>query len=86
VIPKGNRIISIGDALSQLGNVSFLPRIHETTANESISGRAYRQDWKTLQKIINGIFFWQKDHCRMAFYNDLLRARAMTRKYKAEKL
>lgn len=42
MIDNTPRWIKIGDALSQLLNVALLPRHKETTANESISGRAHR--------------------------------------------
>lgn len=51
-----------------------MPRHQDTTANESVSGRAYRENWK-LRKAINTLFFWQEDHCKMAYENDVQRAR-----------
>ena len=44
------RLIKIGDALSQLANVTLLPRHRETTANESISGRAHRLGWRRTER------------------------------------
>jgi hypothetical protein len=38
--------------------------------NESISGRSHREDWR-LKKLINAILFWQVDHCKSAYNNDL---------------
>ena len=68
----------IGDALSQLGNVVWpFWSVRDTSANESISGRAHRQDWKKLKRIINLLFFWQEDHCKAAYDADLERARAL---------
>ena len=69
------RIFKIGDALSQLANVALLPNHADTCANESISGRAYRNGWR-VQKVINWIFFWQDDHCKQAYLYDLERAKA----------
>ena len=71
-----SRIVKAGDALSQFVNVAFLPKHHETDANESISGRAYRQDW-AIRKLINILFFWQEDHCKEAYFADVDRARAL---------
>ncbi|WP_439561165.1 hypothetical protein [Roseinatronobacter sp.] len=71
------RIGKIGDALSQLGNVAFLPRHRETTANESISGRAHRMGWRVEWWIdLPFRLFGQRDHCRKAYYKDLERAAA----------
>ena len=38
-------------------------------SNESISGRAYREQW-AIRYIINLIFFWQNNHCRGAYNAD----------------
>ena len=60
----GKRIWS---AFSQMLNVVFLLG----HPNESISGRSYREPWPTAHKLINKMFWWQKDHCRSAYTNDL---------------
>jgi len=70
------RLIAIFDALSQLANVALLPRLHETTPNESISGRAYRQGWVRTVRVIDFLFRWKEtEHCRRAYENDVERAR-----------
>lgn len=38
-------------------------------ADETLSARAYRRDWKIFQRLINRLFFWQENHCRQAFEN-----------------
>ncbi|WJJ93985.1 hypothetical protein [Neopusillimonas aromaticivorans] len=69
------RLIKIGDALSQLANVTLLPRHRETTANESISGRAHRCGWR-VERFIDWLFSpWERDHCRRAHEKDIERAR-----------
>lgn len=73
-----NRAYKIGDALSQLLNVAFLPDVHKTTANESVSGRAYRCGWTFVQKVIDLIFSpWEKEHCRLSHEADVARARRL---------
>ena len=70
------RLIKVGDALSQLINVALLPRHHETTANESISGRAYRCGWKKTQHFIDFVFTpFERNHCRLSHEADLKRAK-----------
>lgn len=70
------RLIKIGDALSQLINVAFLPRVSETTANESVSGRAYRQSWVKTVFFIDWLFSpWEDDHCQKSHEADLKRAK-----------
>lgn len=71
------RLVMIGDALSQLGNVAWpFWSVRDTSANESISGRCYRER-RAFRHVINALFFWQDDHCRIAFEADLARARAL---------
>ena len=69
------RIIKIGDAVSQLLNVTFLPRHQMTTANESLSGRAHRERWR-IECWIDALFFWQRNprHCERAYLSDVERA------------
>lgn len=64
------RLRMVGSALSQLGCVLFTWDVTTTNPNESISSRAYRLD-TNLKSFINGIFFWQKDHCKSAYDYDL---------------
>lgn len=75
-----NQLIVIGDALSQLLNTVFL----RGEANESLSRRCHRRvvmektehrGWKVARLVINGVFFWQNDHCKLAYEKDLERAR-----------
>ena len=69
------RIIKIGDALSQLVNVALLPGHRQTTANESISGRAHRMGWRRIERVIDAVFSpFERDHCRRAHEADLARA------------
>jgi hypothetical protein len=75
------RWLKVGDAVSQLFNVLILPRHKETSANESISGRAYRQGWKKTEKMLNFLFLWlEKDHCRLAYETDFKRAKDFIKK------
>src|SRR5690625_1722868 len=40
-------------------------------ADETLSSRAYRtlykRRWRVIMRVINGIFFWQENHCRDAY-------------------
>jgi hypothetical protein len=69
------RLFSILDALSQLCNVSFFPRIDNTDPNESISSRSYREGVAWRIKFIDFMFSWyEKEHCRRSFEKDYRRA------------
>lgn len=77
------RFIKIGDAMSQLFNVALLPRHRETTANESISGRAYRLGWRRTEAVIDFLFLpWERDHCRRSHDKDVERARQWARMHR----
>lgn len=74
MIDETPRILKIGDAISQLINVTFLPNHKKTNANESVSGRCYRMQWKKSQKFIDFIFsVWEEDHCKKSYEKDLQR-------------
>ena len=74
------RLKMIGSALSQLGCVILTWDVTTTNPNESISSRAYRLDTR-LKSLINGIFFWQKDHCKSAYDYDLKLAYNLIRQH-----
>ena len=66
-------IIRLIDSLSQVINVALL----NGDANESISGRAYRENWSAAVNIIDSVFWFDPDHCRNAYLSDLARAYAI---------
>ncbi len=71
--------IRVGDATSQLANVTFLLG---TNANESISGRSWRLrdriGWSQARFAIDLLFYpFQKYHCQTAHENDLARAKKL---------
>lgn len=48
-------------------------------ADETLSARVYRHvlqntppslRWRVLHKVIDGLFFWQHEHCKRAFINE----------------
>ena len=44
---------------------SFIPGAYEF---ETISSRAFRENWK-IQKVIDIVFFWEKDHCESSYWS-----------------
>jgi hypothetical protein len=76
-ILRPNYYVRTFDAISQLLNVVLF----NGDANESISGRAFRQNWP-IEQIINNAIFWEPEHCKVAYYTDLARAKTMV--YKEE--
>ena len=63
--------IRLGDALSQFFNVAIL----NGHPNESISGRAYRENWTTLEITLDT--FLGDNHCKEAYENDLAYSKAI---------
>jgi hypothetical protein len=66
-------LIRLLDSFSQVLNVLLL----NGDANESISGRAYRENWSAAVKVIDALFFFDPGHCRNAYMSDLARAYAI---------
>lgn len=67
-------LIRVGDAVSQFFNVLLL----NGEANESISGRCYRELWIRAECFIDRLASpWESDHCKKAFENDLNRAKEL---------
>lgn len=74
------RISNSADALSQFVNCLVLPRPFDTGANESISGRCYREGtlegrggaWLVAQRAIDAVWriFGTEGHCHGAYMND----------------
>lgn len=61
-----NYIKNIGTALSQLLNA-----IVGGNPNMTLSARAYCEDWKVAERIINKIFFMEEDHCHKSWLRDV---------------
>ena len=78
-------ILNILIAFDQFVNVLFLGKPDET-----ISSRAWRckdtsSFWKFMRKLIDTIFFWQKDHCYNSFIAEVERHQITTEILKRNK-
>lgn len=62
-------------AVDQLGNALL-----GGWADETLSSRCWRlrhrQPYAALRAVIDGLFFWQQDHCRQSFESERLRLQA----------
>ena len=65
------------DSVSQLANVFLF----NGDANESISGRVYREDRKKIMFVIDKLIFWETSHCYWAYLNDIARAREIIKQH-----
>lgn len=67
-----NYIEQVLVAIDQLGNALL-----GGWADETLSSRSHRQNsklrWHIMEKIINTLFFFQKDHCRKAYESEIHR-------------
>ena len=68
-----SRVHEILVAVDQLANA-----ILGGYADETISARCWRrravQPYTLLRPVIDGLFFWQRDHCRQAYESEQLRS------------
>lgn len=65
-----------------IGFDQFINAVLGGAADETLSSRIYRgavlapkpkKRWVFLHKIINGLFFWQKEHCKSAYKSEIER-------------
>jgi hypothetical protein len=68
----------LGNVLSQVINVVFFLG----NPDECISGRVYRLNIPWAIAVINAVFFWEANHCRESYYNDLSYAGAVMSRHK----
>lgn len=67
--------INLATAISQLGNALFGGHPDETLSAHAHRGHVMgHAGWSTLRTVLNGVFFWQADHCRESFLADCQRA------------
>ncbi len=89
-----SRLIKIGDALSQLLNVTLLRRHEATDPNESTSGRCHWEaryasrhwTWQWAERAIDALFWRDRDdtgrrHCELSDLRDYERAREKVRRF-----
>lgn len=71
---RASRLVRLGDAISQALNVVLF----NGDSNHSISGDAYRYGREPLRQWIDAAFSpFERDHCRMAYENDVAKAREL---------
>ena len=74
-----NYVIQVLIAVDQLAN-----SVLGGWADETLSSRSYRlhdnKVWFIAEKVINTLFFFQKDHCRMAYEAELNRKQTFSLK------
>jgi hypothetical protein len=56
---------------SQTVNVWLLLGHHDQTVSARCYINRYRKGWKLAYKAINALFFWQENHCKASFEQDI---------------
>lgn len=57
-------------------NVGVFPRVKDTTPNEAVSARSYREGVEWRIRFIDWVFSWyETEHCRKSFEKDYIRSR-----------
>jgi hypothetical protein len=76
-----NYLWNLLEAVSQLGNALLGGH-----PNITMSANAYlrRHHWPWRYKVLNALFFWQEDHCKLSWESDLAFARETLRKLEME--
>ena len=69
----GVSLLSVAIAIDQLAN-----SLMAGWPDETLSSRAYRMDgrkrrWTIVRAAIDGIFFWQPDHCKQSYDSERMR-------------
>lgn len=61
--------------MSQTLNLFLLFGHHDQTVSSRAYVNRHRAGWRQTRKVINTVFFWQRDHCLHSYLSDLRYAR-----------
>lgn len=78
-------IINILVALDQFINVLFLGQPDETISSRAWRCKDANSFWKFMRKLIDTVFFWQKDHCYYSYIAEIERHQITTEILKRNK-
>lgn len=75
-MPRGLYILyRVAEMLVSLVSRFINAAVFGGSTHQTLSARAYIEPWPRLHRIINAVFFWQDDHCRWAWENEVEEAR-----------
>ena len=69
----GRRSKQIPIAVDQFVNTLFGGRAGETISSVAWRKRKRKRQWAITRRVIDALFFWQKDHCQTAYESELQR-------------
>lgn len=61
--------------MSQTVNLFLLFGHHDQTVSARCYCNRHKQGWHLAYMLVNGVFFWQKDHCKVSHEQDVRFAR-----------
>ena len=79
--PRHSYLPGIAALVSQTANHCLLypwGGHHDMTVSAHVYTKRHLPRWRTAYRVINGIFFWQDDHCRESFMADVAFAEFVT--------
>lgn len=65
--------LSILIAVDQLANALLWGYVDETLSSRAHRCAPDKRRWAVAENVINAIFFWEPDHCRIAYQAELAR-------------
>lgn len=65
--------LSLLIALDQFANALLWGYVDETLSSRAHRMAARKTRWRVAEKVINALFFWELDHCRIAYQAELAR-------------
>jgi hypothetical protein len=65
--------LSLLIALDQLANALLWGYVDETLSSRAHRMASRKKRWRIAEKAINALFFWEPDHCRIAYQAELAR-------------
>lgn len=75
------QFLEIMRVFSVLLNVLLLGHSAQTLCGRAYALRHTSLFWAAAYKVLNTIFFWDRDHCRGSYVGDIRRAQYISRTY-----
>lgn len=65
--------LSLLIAIDQFANAMLWGYVDETLSSRAHRMANRKKRWRVAEKVINALFFWEPDHCRIAYQAELAR-------------
>lgn len=65
--------LSLLIAIDQLANAILWGYVDETLSSRAHRMAESKKRWRIAERFINGLFFWEPDHCKVAYQAELAR-------------